>query len=1003
VITVRRIGLVLAFGLLVTTVASPATAGVTETVRDEFNAIGYDGNNGTAAWSSDWREVPLPDGPTAGQIQVVADPRCSSSNCLRFGPDNLSLRGIYRQVDLGGASAASLSFVYRRELAGGGDGTLDAAVSTDGWHWTTVGSYPIDTTDSGLVTETINLSSWADEVLKVGFLGEGNFGGYMFVDNVEVAFSTNHDPEFMSTPGYRSNTEGESVNMALEATDADGDDLTFSATDLPPGLSIGPGSGVISGSVAYSAASQSPYPTTVTVTDSVGGTDTASFVWTIADLNRAPTIGAPGDVEVGEGSTMQVSTTSSDPDLPYDSLDYSLLSAPPGASINSNGLVTWTPGESDGPGTYAFAVKVADSGTPVLTATASFEVVVGEVNLAPSLAAIPDQANGVGDSVSIAVAAYDADLPANKLRYSAIGLPPGVSISSTSGLISGTIPSSAPQSNGTATVTVRDDGSPQLTATRTFSWQVTRGNHAPVLAPIPDQNPSGGETVSFTAAASDADPGDTLEFWLAAGLDAVPAGATINPTTGKFTWTPTESQAGATFRFNVGVSDSGSPRLSDTQLVTITVPRINKPPSMEDPGAQTTAEGETVTLAISATDPDLPDDKLQFRASGLPDGLRINSATGVIAGTVGYAAADDSPFNVVVTVNDDGSPQRSAQTRFEWTVTNTNRPPVAADSSVVALAAVPVDFEVEASDPDGDILQFTVVTPPAGELEGEGPEYTYTSLVGAGADRLVIQVSDGELGVEAEVLVEVRAANAVPTADTDMYDVASGEQLRIAAPGVLGNDTDLDAENLTAILVAAPEHGVVTLAADGSFTYTPATGFSGGDKFVYAATDAIGAEATATVVINVLPPVAAAVAPAIDDGPRGEIVTASAPTWIAADLDTGGFGAAASRAVVAAVSNGISSVPELQLPLLLLAIALVLGLVLGRLPLGTGKREGEGLVQSYDPIHEVGRLISDDYQHEVFVDRNALQGMGSLEVGQRIRFIASDLRGRTIALKVWPV
>ena len=59
----------------------------------------------------------------------------------------------------------------------------------------------------------------------------------------------------------------------------------------------------------------------------------------------------------------------------------------------------------------------------------------------------------------------------------------------------------------------------------------------------------------------------------------------------------------------------------------------------------------------------------------------------------------------------------------------------------------------------------------------------------------------------------------------------------MAAPGVLGNDTDVDADALTAALVTESPHGTLALASDGSFTYTPAANFNGTDSFTYTAND----------------------------------------------------------------------------------------------------------------------------------------------------------------------
>jgi cold shock CspA family protein len=109
--------------------------------------------------------------------------------------------------------------------------------------------------------------------------------------------------------------------------------------------------------------------------------------------------------------------------------------------------------------------------------------------------------------------------------------------------------------------------------------------------------------------------------------------------------------------------------------------------------------------------------------------------------------------------------------------------------------------------------------------------------------------------------------------------------------------------------------------------------------------------------------------------------------------------------VVAAISGGISPLPELRFPLLLLAVALLLGLTIGRLsllPFGVAKRPEEGWVQSYDEVHEVGRVFTDD-DREIFVHRRALEKVESLVSGQRVRLVASEMRGRRIALKVWPV
>ena len=64
--------------------------------------------------------------------------------------------------------------------------------------------------------------------------------------------------------------------------------------------------------------------------------------------------------------------------------------------------------------------------------------------------------------------------------------------------------------------------------------------------------------------------------------------------------------------------------------------------------------------------------------------------------------------------------------------------------------------------------------------------------------------------------------------------------LVIAAPGVLANDSDVEGDALTAVLVSGPANGTLALNADGSFTYTPAANYNGADSFTYKANDGAG-------------------------------------------------------------------------------------------------------------------------------------------------------------------
>ena len=95
--------------------------------------------------------------------------------------------------------------------------------------------------------------------------------------------------------------------------------------------------------------------------------------------------------------------------------------------------------------------------------------------------------------------------------------------------------------------------------------------------------------------------------------------------------------------------------------------------------------------------------------------------------------------------------------------------------------------------------------------------------------------------------------NDEPVANDDAYSTDEDTVLTVAAPGVLGNDSDVDGDPLTTVLVTGVANGTLTLNADGSFDYTPAVDFHGTDSFTYDVSDAVGNTATATVTISITP------------------------------------------------------------------------------------------------------------------------------------------------------
>ncbi len=99
----------------------------------------------------------------------------------------------------------------------------------------------------------------------------------------------------------------------------------------------------------------------------------------------------------------------------------------------------------------------------------------------------------------------------------------------------------------------------------------------------------------------------------------------------------------------------------------------------------------------------------------------------------------------------------------------------------------------------------------------------------------------------ATVTIAIAAMADPPVAVNDAYSTSEDTGLVLFAAGVLGNDSDVDGNPLTAVLVSGPAHGTLTLSADGGFSYIPEANYSGPDSFTYRANDGAANSNVATV------------------------------------------------------------------------------------------------------------------------------------------------------------
>jgi hypothetical protein len=153
---------------------------------------------------------------------------------------------------------------------------------------------------------------------------------------------------------------------------------------------------------------------------------------------------------------------------------------------------------------------------------------------------------------------------------------------------------------------------------------VLKTNSTPVLAVTGDKSVTEGSLLTFAVNATDSDlPAQQITY----SLDSknLPDGATIDPVTGAFSWTPTEDQGPGAYNIRIRATDDGTPPLSDSFIVLVNVAEANVPPALDVITNRTAALGDTVSLTASATDSDLPPQLITYDfASTPPSGASRN-------------------------------------------------------------------------------------------------------------------------------------------------------------------------------------------------------------------------------------------------------------------------------------------------------------------------------------------------------------------------------------------
>jgi hypothetical protein len=644
---------------------------------------------------------------------------------------------------------------------------------------------------------------------------------------------------------------------------------------------------------------------------------TNTFAIVVTAVNDAPSVTLPGSVTVLEDAGAQgISSFAAFTAGPADEAaqtpaytlttdNVALFSVPP--ALAADGTLTFTPATNANGSATVTVVTVDGGGTANGGAdrtTNSFTLAVTAVNDAPAVAYVTnhvvvlEDAGAQSFSGFAAFTAGPADETAQTPAYTLttdnaalFSAPPAIAVNGTLTF------TPAVNANGSATVTVitADSGGTAGggvdRSTNTFTITVTLVNDAPTVAYVKNHvvvlEDAGAQSVggfaTFTAGPPDESaqtPAYTLTADNAALFSVQPALAA----NGTLTFTPAANANGsATVTVitadNGGTANNGADR--STNSFTITVTAVNDQPSvgyalgtvtvLEDAGAQTVSSFATFTAGPA-------DESAQTAAYTLSsDNAALFSVPPAIApnGTLTFTPAANANGSATVTVvlqdsgGTTGGGVDKATNTFSIAVTAVNDAPFVAfaTNNVIAVkdtgAQTAPGFAAFTAGPPDESAQTPAYTlssdnpalfstPPA-----IAPSGTLTFTPAAGAEgvavvTVVVQDDGGMANGGGDKATNTFTITVVPFSTApDSYAVSEDRLLTIAASaGVLTNDVGV---GLGVRLVGAATNGTVTLNANGSFTYLPATNFNGTDTFTYQATNSLVASPPTAVTITVSP------------------------------------------------------------------------------------------------------------------------------------------------------
>ncbi|WP_027330129.1 tandem-95 repeat protein [Marinimicrobium agarilyticum] len=369
--------------------------------------------------------------------------------------------------------------------------------------------------------------------------------------------------------------------------------------------------------------------------DADGTSNEATVTLTVNSINDAP-VADDNAATLQEETPHEINVLGNDSDVDgsLDIASVEIVSAPSDGATTidtTTGAITYTP-EENFDGNDSFTYRVMDN-EGLWSNAATVNLTVEGVNDAP-LANDDDATTEEDTPATIDLLTNDNDVDGTVDATSIALSSPSNGSADLNG--DGTVTYTPDEHfNGadSFSYTVNDDmGEPSNTAT--VSVTVTPVNDAPTISGTPTASVNEREAYSFTPIADDVDANETLSF----SVTGLPAWAEFDNTTGTLTGTPGISAAGNYPGIVISVSDGDA--TTDLTAFSIQVMDVNNAPTIGGTAPTTATVGQAYTFAPTATDPDATD-TLSYSATGLPEWLTLDSATGELSGT----PADDDVGN----------------------------------------------------------------------------------------------------------------------------------------------------------------------------------------------------------------------------------------------------------------------------------------------------------------------------------------------------------------------